>query len=86
MRMQETSYRINEVRSNIKREFLIFYTEYKPRPDVTLRAELANPTFRQRLRYRQQYVGPRSANLLAYDERRVWVLGPTFALRARKTF
>jgi hypothetical protein len=86
MRVEDTSYRINEARSNIKREFLIFYTEYKPRPDITVRAELANPTFRQRLRYRRQYVGPRSANLLAYDERRVWVLGPTFALRVRKTF
>jgi hypothetical protein len=86
MRMQDTSYRINEVRSNVKREYLILYTEYRPRPDVTIRAELTNPTFRQRLRYRQQYVGPRSANLLAYDERRVWSLGPMFALRARKTF
>ncbi len=86
MRLENTAYRINEVRSDVKREFLIFYTEYKPRPDITVRAELANPTFRQRLRYRQQYVGPRSANLLAYDERRVWVLGPTFALRMRKTF
>ncbi len=86
MRLENTAYRINEVRSDIKREFLIFYTEVKPRPDITVRAELANPTFRQRLRYRQQYVGPRSANLLAYEERRVWVLGPTFALRVRKTF
>lgn len=86
MRMQDTSYRINEVRSNVKREYLIFYTEYKPRPDITIRAELVNPTFRQRLRYRQQYVGPRSANVLAYDERRVWAFGPTFAMRVRKTF
>jgi hypothetical protein len=86
MRMQDTSYRINEVRSNIKREFLILYTEWKPRPDITIRTELTNPTNRQRLRYRQQYVGPRSANILAYDERRTWTYGPTFALRARKTF
>jgi hypothetical protein len=86
MRIEDTAYRINEVRSNVKREFLIFYTEYKPRPDITVRAEMANPSFRQRLRYRQQYVGQRSADILAYDERRVWILDPTFALRVRKTF
>ncbi len=86
MRLEDTSYRVNEVRSNVKRAFFILYTEWKPRPDITVRAETASPDSRQRLRYRQQYVGPRSANILAYDERRVWVLQPTFTLRVRKTF
>ncbi len=86
LRYEDKAYRINEVRSNVKGAFFTLYAEWRVRPDLSLRGEIGNLTARSRLRYRQQYVGSRAANILSYDERRAWQFDQVMTLRLRKTY
>jgi hypothetical protein len=81
---RETFYRINEVRTNVKGDFLTVYWEWRPRRDLTVRADATNFTDRSRFRNRTQYAGSRGAGVVSYAERRAWDSGPLYTLRVRK--
>lgn len=83
---RETFYRINEVRTNVKGDFFSAYWEWRPRPDTTIRAEATNITDRSRFRNRTQYLGVRTAGVVAYNERRAWDSGALYSVRVRKAF
>lgn len=83
-RFDDTFYRINEVRRNVKGVWFIVFWEWRPRPDLSIRADITNPTARLRARYREQYLGTRATGVLAYTERRAWKLDPLGTIRIRK--
>ncbi|WP_425994450.1 TonB-dependent receptor plug domain-containing protein [Caulobacter sp. DWR1-3-2b1] len=83
---RETYYRFSEVETYKLRTFVITYVEYKPRPDITLRAEIDNLTARNFVRINQGYSGPRTTAPLAYTDTQNLEFGRIFFLRVRKTF
>ena len=83
---RETYYRFSEVETYKLRTFVIAYIDYKPRPDITVRAEIDNLTARNFVRVNQSYSGPRTTAPLAYTDTQNLEFGRIFFLRVRKTF
>jgi hypothetical protein len=81
---RETFYRINEVRTNVKGDFFTLWVEHRPRPDLSIRADLINFTDRSRRRARTQYAGSRALGAVAFSEQRNWDSGPIATIRVRK--
>ncbi len=83
---RETSYRFNEIDTDRLKTWLAFHIEYKPRPDLTLRAEFDNATGRGFEHIREYFPGPRNLNGDPVIDTRDLHYGRLFYIRARKTF
>lgn len=83
---RETYYRFSEIETYKLRTFVVTYVEYKPRPDITLRAEIDNLTARNFERINTVYSGPRNTAPLAYTDVQDLEFGRILFLRVRKTF
>lgn len=83
---RETDYRFNEISTVKLKTFVVPFVEYRPRPDVIIRAELQNVTERGLRRTRNVYAGPRDVSPLLYVDDRDNQFGRMFWIRVRKTF
>jgi outer membrane receptor protein involved in Fe transport len=83
---RETYYRYNEIRTDKLKTFVKPFVEYRPRPDVVIRAEIQNVTERGFRHTRQVYGGPRSTSPLLYTDDRDIQFGRMYWIRVRKTF
>ena len=83
---REAYYRSTEVELRKLKTYVTPFIEWKPRPDLSLRAEFGNVTERGFRDTRYVYAGPRGANGLAYVEDRNIEFGRMYYLRFRKTF
>jgi outer membrane receptor protein involved in Fe transport len=83
---RETSYRVTEIVTRVQHTFVVFFGEYKPRPNLILRWELQNALGRDFILTRQVYSGPRNTSPLAYVDVRHLRPGPALLLRVRRTF
>ena len=79
-----TTYRINEIRRQSEDSLWHAYWDWKPRPSLSIRAEIRNINAREQRRWRTRYAGLRSAGVVSEVERQHNAF-PTFAyLRVRK--
>jgi outer membrane receptor protein involved in Fe transport len=83
---RETDYRFNEVSTTKLKTWVHPFVEWKPRPDLSVRAEVTNAAERGLRRIRDVYDGPRGAQPLAYIDDRDLQFGRSIYLRIRKTF
>jgi hypothetical protein len=83
---KETYYRFDEIDETRLGDFIDIYAEYKPTPDMTLRAQFNNPTSRGIKIVNALYNGPRSATNLAYTDTRRLAFGQWVDMSLRKTF
>ena len=83
---RETYYRFDEISTDKLKTYVTLFAEWKPKPDLLVRAEIQNATARGFRHTRQLYSGPRGANpLTAIDDRDIQV-GRIFYVRVRKSF
>ena len=82
----ETYYRFNEVEIRKLKTFVQPFIEWKPQPDLSLRAEFGNVTARGFRRTRYDYTGLRGASGLAFVDDRDNHFGRMIYIRLRKTF
>ncbi|MEQ8936560.1 MAG: TonB-dependent receptor, partial [Amphiplicatus sp.] len=84
----ETSYRLNEIR--IERAssdpLARLYWTWAPRPDLSVRVQLENFTFRNRSRERILFDGGRAEGTPFFRENRTAIMDPFVFARIRKTF
>ncbi len=78
-------YRIREVRYFEQPPFVNAYVQWKPRPDLTIRADIGNATDREVIRYRDIYAGPRDSSPLTAREEYGTRMSPWLFLQIRKT-
>lgn len=83
---RETYYRSDQIEIRKLKVYVQPFIEWKPRPDLSLRAEAGNFTERGFRRTRYVYAGPRSTAPLAYTDDRDIQFGRMFYVRLRKTF
>lgn len=83
---RETYYRFNEIDTDRLKTWVAFHIEYKPRPDLTLRAEFDNATARGFEHIREYFPGPRSLPGDPITDTRDIHFGQIFYFKARKTF
>lgn len=83
---RETSYRFNEIQDRKLKTWVSVYAEWKPEPDISIRAELANLSERGFRNTRTVYAGPRDVAALQHVDDRDIQFGRLFFLRVRKTF
>jgi len=83
---EETFYRINEIRRIEEASQLKFFWDWTPHPDLLMRFQFENVTARDRLRTRTVFVGPRSAGVIDFRERRSTQLSRIITARARFLF
>ena len=83
---RQALYRVNEVQLRKLKTFVVAYAEWKPREDLSIRAELQNLTSRGYRNTRYRYAGPRSVGTLQVIDDRDLQFGPMVYLRIRKTF
>lgn len=83
---RETFYRFNEVSTDKLKTFVTPFAEWKPRPDIILRAEIQNVTSRGFRHTRVVYEGPRDTSPVAFVDDRDIQIGPMYWFRVRKTF
>ena len=80
------TFRVREVRTAYFEPEMWAYVQWKPRRDLTLRAELGNASDRTRGNDRDIYSGPRDTAPLALRESRRLASGPWVTLQVRQTF
>jgi outer membrane receptor protein involved in Fe transport len=85
-RYTETTYGVSEIDSFQLHTYVGLFAEYKPRPNLTFRAELQNVTGRHSIYTRRVYDGPRNVGQLALVDRRELEPGPMLFVRARGTY
>lgn len=83
---RETYYRFNEVSTDKLKTYVVPFVEWKPQPDVILRAEIQNVTSRGFHHTRTVYAGPRNVSPVAFVDDRDIQVGPMYWFRIRKTF
>lgn len=82
----ETYYRFNEVDTDKLATSAMLFSEYKPKPDLTLRFEVQNLGGRSFRHVREIYSGPRGVSPLDHIDIRDLHGSRGFYLRIRKTF
>ncbi|WP_374469774.1 TonB-dependent receptor plug domain-containing protein [Phenylobacterium sp.] len=82
---RETYYRFNEVKVLKLKTFVTPFVDWKPRADITVRAEIQNLTERGFRETRYRYTGARSTGALEYVDDRDIQVGRIFYVRVRKT-
>jgi outer membrane receptor protein involved in Fe transport len=83
---RETSYRFDEVSTFKLKTYVTPFVEWKPQPDLSIRAEMGNATERGLRRTRTVYDGPRGGNPVRFTDDRDIQFGRMVYLRVRKTF
>jgi outer membrane receptor protein involved in Fe transport len=83
---RERYWRYNEIDTFDLGNFMVLFGEYRPRKDLTIRAEARNLGLRPFTQTFQVYGGPRSTDPLAFTDRRDMKIGPQFYVRLRKTW
>ena len=82
---RETSYRFNEISTDKLKAYVTLFAEWKPKPDLLVRAEVQNLTARGFRHTRQIHSGPRGASPLATIDDRDIQTGRVFYVRVRKS-
>jgi outer membrane receptor protein involved in Fe transport len=82
---RETYYRYNEISTSKLKTYVVPFVEWKPSPDVILRAEIQNVTSRGFRNTRVVYSGPRDTSPIAFTDDRDIQFGPMYWFRIRKT-
>jgi len=82
----ETYYRFDEIDTDKLKTYAQLFSEYQPRPDLTVRFEIDNLGARAFRHVREVYDGPRGAVPLDYVDIRDLSGGRSFYLRVRKSF
>jgi outer membrane receptor protein involved in Fe transport len=85
-RWTETYFRVSEVDTYKLKTYVALFIEYKPKPSLSLRAELDNVGGRGYQRVLAVYPGPRGTSPLSYIDNRQQEFGPYLYFRVRKTF
>ena len=85
-RWTQTNFRFNEVDVYKLKTWVDLYIDYKPRPDLSLHAELDNAGGRGYERLLYVYNGPRNTSGLAYIDDRRQDFKPYLYFRIRKTW
>lgn len=83
---REINYRFNEVDTDKLKTYVVLFAEYKPRPDLTFRAEIQNAGARGFEHVRQVFAGPRNTSPLAFTDLRNLHYGRLYYIRVLKTF
>jgi hypothetical protein len=83
---RERFYRSSEVETRKISTWVVLYSEYKLRPNPTVRVELQNALSRNVKRIREVYAGPRNSAPLIYTDVQDLEFGRAFYLRLRQTF
>jgi outer membrane receptor protein involved in Fe transport len=84
--LREPFYRYNEVTQIKLRSFVQPWIEWKPRRDISIRADVQNATSRNFNRTREVYDGPRDTVPMLYREHQELDNKPSLYVRVRKTF
>lgn len=79
-------FRVREVRALYAEPFVTVYGQWKPRADLTIRADIGNATDRAVGYDRDIYAGPRDVSPVSFRESRRTRMSPWFFLQIRKTF
>ena len=77
---------MTEIDTRIQHNFVMFFGEYKPRPNIIIRWEVQNLLGRDFITERQVYAGPRNTSPLSYVDTRHLRPGPSLLIRLRRTF
>jgi len=83
---REPFYRFNEVTQIKLRSFVVPWVEWKPRRDLSIRADVQNLTSRDFNRTREVYDGPRDENPMLFREHQELDNKASIYVRLRKTF
>lgn len=80
------AFRVREIRAFHNEPFVMVYGQWKPRSDLTIRADFGNATGRSQGYDRDVYAGPRNLAPVAFHEVRRTKSDPWVFLQIRKTF
>lgn len=83
---RQTSYKYNAIYTDKLKTFVILFAEWKPKPDLTVRAELNNATERGFRHTATAYAGPRNTAPVKYVDDSDIQFGRGLYIRVRKTF
>lgn len=83
---RETFYRSDVIETVKLKTFVVPWVEWKPRPDLAIRADIQNATARDLTRRLDVYEGPRDENGLSFIEYQARDNQPSLYVRIRKTF
>ncbi|WP_310540450.1 TonB-dependent receptor domain-containing protein [Phenylobacterium sp.] len=83
---RETSYKYNAIYTDKLKTWMVLFAEWKPRPDLNVRAELNNVTERGFRHTTTAYAGPRSTSAVKHVDDRDIQFGRGLFIRVRKTF
>jgi len=81
-----TSYRLDQVITERNENYWRVYWDWRARPNLLVRAQIENPTSRDRWRKRVRYDGLRSDGVIESRDYRSAVFDPFLVLRVRWTF
>jgi len=82
----ETSYRLDEILRFQEQALVKLVWDWSPRPDLILRFQIENVFAKARKRHRTVFSGPRSAEVVEFQEVRAARQDPFLMFRIRKTF
>lgn len=82
---RERFFRLAEVETQKFSPWVVVFTEFKPRKDLSVRVEANGVTFRNSQRIREVYVGPRNLGRLDYTDVRDLEWRGSVNVRVRKT-
>jgi outer membrane receptor protein involved in Fe transport len=83
---RETYYRFDSIDDHKLHSFMIVFAEWRPQPDLSIRAEVDNATSRDWRQTIRTFPGPRSQPGAPDIQARNTRPGPMFYVRVRKTF
>lgn len=83
---RETNYGFDQITDRKLKTFVKLFAEWKPQPDLSIKAELINVTERGLRNTRNVYAGPRDIAALLYTDDRDIQFGRMIFVRVRKTF
>lgn len=83
---RETFYRVDQITDEKVKSYVELFVEYRPKPDLSVRAELANLTERGLRNTRRSFAGPRNTGALTFVDDRDVQVGRMIYIRVRKTF
>lgn len=82
---RERFFRLAEIETQKFSPWVVLFTEYKPRKDLSIRVEANGVTFRNSRRIREVYIGPRNLGRLDYTDVRSLEWRGSLNIRVRKT-
>ena len=83
---RERTFKLTEIETRKVGTEIVVFTEFKPRPDLTIRLEGQTINQRHVKRIREDYLGPRNLGVLDYTDVRDLKWGGSLYIRVRKAF